>query len=306
MVTELEAESGVNYIDDLESQSSQWNVRPFQIVSLYDMLKLNADVYFALSSVIQEAMSVANIFKAGGRPLVDDQTKSLMAQDIKRAAELCAQLGLEVSARHAQGFVGRCGEPLTSDFAARDLHTIQMSIIYELQTKLFFHVPSDHAQHYLKPRDKWEEIIDRFPDTISDIEEAQRCFALGRYTAAVFHSVQITEVGLIELGKFIGVNDPLSGWTAVAQKLKQMIDTKYQQKTDFEKQNVSFIEQVQGTVEALKNAWRNKISHAHGKLTLMTGAEFHPDVAEEILVATRAFMRRLVEGLPKEEKAEDV
>jgi hypothetical protein len=57
-------------------------------------------------------------------------------------------------------------------------------------------------------------------------------------------------------------------------------------------------------VEALKNAWRNKISHAHGKLIVMTGEEFHPDVAEEILTATRAFMRRLAEGLPAKESQE--
>jgi hypothetical protein len=58
------------------------------------------------------------------------------------------------------------------------------------------------------------------------------------------------------------------------------------------------LEQIQGTVEGLKNAWRNKISHVQGKLTLMS-VEFSPEIAEEILLATRAFMRRLAEDLPK-------
>jgi hypothetical protein len=45
-------------------------------------------------------------------------------------------------------------------------------------------------------------------------------------------------------------------------------------------------------------AWHNKISHAQNKLVLMT-ADFSPDVAEEIRIASRSFMRRLATDLPK-------
>jgi len=114
----------------------------------------------------------------------------------------------------------------------------------------------------------------------------------------VFHCIQVIEHGLLHLGKFLGVSDPHSGWSAVASKLKKIVDTEYTRKTDFEKRHAAFIEQMQGTVEALKNAWRNKISHAHGKLTLL-GADLTPDIAEEIMTASRAFMRRLAEELPK-------
>src|SRR5207237_738480 len=118
------------------------------------------------------------------------------------------------------------------------------------------------------PREKWEQVIDRFPDTVLDVEESAKCFALSRYAAAVFHSIQIVEYGLIELGKFIKVNDPKSGWTAVSNKLDQIIKTEHKNRSDFEKQYFSFLEQMQGTVTSLKNAWRNKISHAQGRLML--------------------------------------
>jgi hypothetical protein len=52
-----------------------------------------------------------------------------------------------------------------------------------------------------------------------------------------------------------------------------------------------------GTVEALKTAWRNKISHVQGKLVLLT-SDFTPEVAEEIVMASRAFMRRLATEMP--------
>ena len=47
-------------------------------------------------------------------------------------------------------------------------------------------------------------MITKFPNTLDDIEEAHKCFALDRFAAAIFHSNQIIEIGLIELGKFIG------------------------------------------------------------------------------------------------------
>ena len=102
----------------------------------------------------------------------------------------------------------------------------------------------------------------------------------------------MVEIGLIALGNSIGVTDPISGWAAVTNKLQAIIKTKHQDRSPAEQKHSAFLEQMAATVEGLKNAWRNKVSHAHGKLTLMT-SDFSPDIAEEILMATRAFMRRL-------------
>lgn len=174
---------------------------------------------------------------------------------------------------------------------------LQGRLVDEMESKCFWALTTREREYYERPRNGWDETIARFADLVTDVEEASKCFALSRYPAAVFHSVQIVEIGLIELGKFINVSDPQSGWTAVSGALTKIIKTDYKMLGEFEKMNRPFLEQVQGTVDGLKNAWRNKISHAHGKLILMT-KDFSPDVAEEILFATRAFMRRLADGLP--------
>jgi hypothetical protein len=172
-----------------------------------------------------------------------------------------------------------------------------------MKRRSFFALSLEETKYYSQPHFGWEAIIERFPQAVMDIEEARKCFALSRYAASVFHSVQIVEAGLIDLGGFLEVTDPISGWTAVANALKKAIAKPYPQRTEFERANGEFIEQLQGTVEALKNAWRNKISHAHGRLSVLT-ADYNPEIAVEILYATRAFMRRLAEGLPSSEKAE--
>jgi hypothetical protein len=178
-------------------------------------------------------------------------------------------------------------------------------LIDELGSKCFWALTTKEREYYEQPRNGWNEIIARFPDSVTDVEEASKCFALSRYAAAVFHSVQIVEVGLIDLGEFIGVNDPHSGWTAVSAALDKVIAKKHQDRTAFERDNFKFLEQVQGTVAGLKNAWRNKISHVQGRITLMT-KDFSPEVAEEILYATRSFMRRLADGLPSKSVASSV
>jgi hypothetical protein len=171
-------------------------------------------------------------------------------------------------------------------------------LVDELSGRIFWVLSTKEHQLYVEPRKGWEIIIERFPNAVGDIEEAERCLAVSRYAGAVFHSVQVVEAGLIELGKLIGVTDPHSGWTAVSNRLKKIIDTKHQDRSPLEQQHFPFLEQIQGTIESLKNAWRNKVSHAQGKLVLMT-SDFSPEIAEEILFATRAFMRRLATEMPK-------
>jgi hypothetical protein len=89
--------------------------------------------------------------------------------------------------------------------------------------------------------------------------------------------------------------------TAVSKSLDAIVQKPHKSRSLFEKKNFGFLEQLQGTVHGLKNAWRNKISHAQGRLALMT-ADFNEEIAEEILIATRAFTRRLAEGLPPSKK----
>lgn len=272
---------------------------PSRIVSLYELMRrFNAALF----------MNLAGMLTAAARSTegqIEADQKQRLAAMIGNFRNEFRTMGLEASKATTEKML----KFLTPESCTwRDFgflaDELKSRLLDETVGRWYFCLQGQEIPYYKHPRDKWEIIISRFPQAGVDIEEASRCWACSRYTAAVFHSVQIVEIGLIDLGAFIGVNDPMSGWTAVSQRLKKIIDTKYQDLSEFEKANRPFLEQLQGTVESLKNAWRNKISHAYGKLTVMSGAEFHPDVAEEILIATRAFMRRLAEGLPEEQSKE--
>ncbi len=264
---------------------------PSRIVSLWQLMK-PFDASFWMGTVQGSTPS-------RGADTFSEVTRKLYLKTFRGFRETVTELGLPCAGATVDKLIKGLTKPsCTRDDVCDLLEELRPRLIDEMKGREFFILTTQEAAYYHNPRDKWEEIIERFPSAGNDVEESWKCLACSRYTAAVFHSLQVVEIGLIELGSFIGITDPLSGWTSVAQRLKKILDTKYDQLSQFEKDNRSFLEQTQGTVEGLKNAWRNKISHAHGKLFVMMGEEFHPDVAEEILIATRAFMRRLAEGLP--------
>jgi hypothetical protein len=220
-------------------------------------------------------------------------------------------VGTYIESLHPLGLSGACAtlrkmktqfetEGCTRQDIAKLSEELVGRLIDESADKIFFSLlprETDFFEHYARG---WEAAMARFKIR-GDVEEASKCFALSRFTASVFHSVQIVEVGLIELGIFLKVNDPKSGWTAVSSVLDAIIKKSHKDRSRFEKKNFEFLEQMQGTVQGIKNAWRNKISHAQGRLILMT-TNFSPEIAEEILFATRAFIRRLAEGIPAPKK----
>lgn len=207
--------------------------------------------------------------------------------------------GLKASNATLSALISLCepGKMNRAEFF-RLLEELQGRLRDEMLATVFFGLSPSEASIFSGWFEKWGTVLDRFPEAVGDIEEASKCWALARYPAAIFHSVSIVECGLIELGVFIGVTDFKSGWTAVSNALSNIIKKKRDDLTPFEQANFTFLEQVHGTVEALKNAWRNKISHAQGRLVVLPGS-FTPEIAEEILYATRSFMRRLAEGLPQ-------
>jgi hypothetical protein len=67
-------------------------------------------------------------------------------------------------------------------------------LIDETDDTIFFTLSPGEADFYKNPNRGWELAIDRFAIR-GDVEEASKCFALSRYSAAVFHSVQAVETG---------------------------------------------------------------------------------------------------------------
>lgn len=275
------------------------SVTPRKLVTALEILRFYADVY--ANAGYNLALAVRKFEAKGNRDARYERTATdWLKLQLKYLQRKCADL--PVSAVAIKQILDVLKAPpvlaaLPVGQLGRMLASVQATIEGELSTKLFFRLQHERSEFFKRPTKGWKKILERFPKASTDVEEMHKCFALSRYAAAVFHSVQSIELSLLELGKFLNVEDPKSGWTAVSNKLDKLMKGKFDELSEYHQKHFAFIEQMQATVIALQRAWRNKISHAQGKLVLMT-SEFSPDVAEEIIMATRAFMRRLATELP--------
>jgi hypothetical protein len=268
--------------------------RPGRLWSLWDMRILDASGLF----LVVRNMAIYGTKNQDDAQKIDSEWAKRNADAFASYVETLTALGLSGAKVSLERFIAKLR---TDGITWGDLidcsNETTGRLIDEMKDKKVMALTPREIALYNDPRHGWNLSIERFPQILDDVEEATKCFALSRYPAAVFHSIQAIEIGLIELGTFLKVQDPQSGWTAIAGGLQKVIDKKYKDRTRFERANFPFLEQMQGLVHGLKNAWRNKISHAHGRLVLIS-KEFSPEVAEEILLASRAFMRRLAEELP--------
>jgi len=262
-------------------------------VSLLEILQSYAEAYVKFAHVV-----AASICRLGYTTEFDDHRRKQLIDGLEAAIPHCERAELTLTTVHLMRVLAdvKAGVPKLEVYAK--LIELESRLEDELKTKLFFQLPLSKREFFESPQKGWDEVIARFPDSVMDIEEMRKCFALSRYAACVFHSVNAVEAGLIGLGNFIGVRDPKSGWTSVTAELERLVvKTKY---TDLDPKFQScfgFLDQTHATCVALKSAWRNKISHTQGRLAVMT-ADFSPDVAEEIIVASRSFMRRLATEMP--------
>jgi hypothetical protein len=277
--------------------SVPWRENPYRLVSLLDMFTFDARRLVRAMQYLAETtrMLGSSDFAGHFRDLTGPE---FYIRDIGDIVKYCDEMPFPMTKIPLERLLRLIGDPnLTTGVMSDLLGEATRRLRDEAGIHTLLQVSVERAKFYSQPRADWTEVISRFPDTASDIEEANICFALERYAACVFHCIQAVETGLIALGAFLGVKDPKSGWTATSNELKRITEKKYSDLSPFEAQHIASLRQIYATVGALQDAWRNKISHAHGRLAVMT-ADFSSRVAEEILIASRGFMRRLATDLP--------
>jgi hypothetical protein len=80
---------------------------------------------------------------------------------------------------------------------------------------------------------------------------------------------------------------------------KAINDKNWDEKTSLEKQHSKFLQSLLPLAFAMKEFWRHKMDHIANKLEWMD-TDFSPEVANDIVSATRAFMRRLAADSPQQ------
>jgi hypothetical protein len=174
---------------------------------------------------------------------------------------------------------------------------IHRTIRREMKTMLFVQIPADQTKWFWSKTEDWKTARERWPKLETDIREAAACYVFDRFGASIFHTLLVAEFGVIKLANLFEVAGDKPGWGAL-DRLEKILKRSYPDRNSVEQQYSKLLEQLLPLLLAIKSAWRDKISHVENKLIWMD-TDFSPQMAEEIIVATRGFMRRLAEELPK-------
>jgi len=263
-------------------------ILPGRMVTPLELLRFHADAFVGLAKNLHdmEVSLYTDQSQKQKTPIEDlgDYAKSLLF-----AKFLCEQIQLPVSTKHAEELIDALKH---GDLGSADVHAFHENIERELGCRVFLSMTPAAETRFSNSRKGWEEILAVFPDATEDVEEMNKCFALSRYSASIFHALLVAEHGVVRLGRLLGVTDPKEGWDATSKKLQKVVDGGHDNNTsgvDF-----SFLEQVNVCLQVMKHAWRNKVTHVAGR-PIVIKSEVADYIAEEMITATRAFMRRLTD-----------
>jgi hypothetical protein len=174
----------------------------------------------------------------------------------------------------------------------QDGRELAVRLTDELEGRFFLSLDAREAALYTTPLQEWERVAEAFPGATSDMEEASRCFALGRYTAGVFHLMRVVEAGVQATRRCLSIAEPSKpaerNWGFILRNIKEeMVRRKTAGWANAE--DASFFDEIYVSLDAVKNAWRNATMHVENKYT--------EEEAEHVLSAVRGFMRKLAERM---------
>jgi hypothetical protein len=173
-----------------------------------------------------------------------------------------------------------------------NLRVINDAVHDGLKGQLIFRYPTESASVLMRWTSDWARVIERFPGASDDIRSGTDLWALGHYTASVFHMMRVLENGLGELASELDVSYTTQNWQNVIEQIEAAIRKNQATLPKGEARNARLQVLSEAAKEFIyfKDGWRNFVSHNKG-----TYAESQ---ARSVLEHVRQFMIGLAKNLP--------
>jgi hypothetical protein len=144
-----------------------------------------------------------------------------------------------------------------------------------------------------------DDVADKFQSAAYEIDEAAKCFALDRYTAAVFHLMRTMEFGIKAVARCLQIPDPIKpaerNWGKMLGRIAGGMNAKWPTSADRTNGDGAIFEGLHASLDAIKNAWRNPTMHVENN--------YNEEEADHIFGVVMGFMKKLASrcdenGLP--------
>jgi hypothetical protein len=277
----------------------------YGLVRLADMLALPISKLLAATNRISSTAQMFSLCvgenKAAG---ITKCEHADFAASVGDFAVACREIGFAVTGEIATDLMAEWrharaeGENLI--FADGNLHRTHGHMVAllrvlssEAKTKVAMVLPAEKVALYEPKELLWgADVRSKFPSATKDIDEAAKCLAFGRSTAAVFHSMRVMEIALKAVRQCLGVSASGRNW---GDALKDIRDERAKRGLVKWAKN-DFFQDVYGRLDAIKDAWRNTTMHVENVYT--------EEDAARIFDYTKGFMEKIAShmdenGLPR-------
>jgi len=248
--------------------------------SLWDMLVFNARPFANLLLALAKNQEPLTLHS----DRLPDNTVYAMNSASDEIASHCDELDLPVSAEMA-----RNGLKGIKSFLHLRLSMNQMmnTLLIELNNRKFY-APTRNMWKYFENSSLFGgDVFANFPSANEDIQEAGTCLSLDRATACVMHLNRALEVSLLALANAVGVTKK-NDWGAYIREIAKELDARMKS-SGVRSHDEQFYAEALANFDRLRHVYRNPTMHPEKTYSI--------DRAEEILLATKAFMSHLATHL---------
>lgn len=157
-------------------------------------------------------------------------------------------------------------------------------LIDALKRRTLLQLSDEETLHYEKHSLGWETVTANFPSAVLEIEEANKCFSLGRYTACVFHCMRCFEPAIKAVSAAVGVTGYVADWGTYIRKIDEAVHVMWPNRADQTSRAAQDrYSEILVRLGSLKDAFRNPTMHKPERV-------YTEEMAREVLAHTRAFM----------------
>ncbi len=268
-----------------------------RIWSLWELLKIIENGQF---------LSLVNTISVNSSLLSDvehpdyDFLRPNIIEQVKVLIVFLKEIDLPVSLLKAKDLIEllNTGTNISNKGMQKEIFVFFDIIEKEMSAKRFFLVENNRVEFYDKANNLFgDEVVNKYPNAIDDIEGAGRCLALGEGTACVMHLMRVMESGLKSLSSSLGITYAPS-WDSHLKQIERNISLNHKNKSIEWKNNEKIYRDLSGDLLTIKQAWRNPTMHV--------GRKYSSDEAYEIYTAVRNFMKKITTELPKTNEAPQV
>ncbi len=251
------------------------------------MLRLHGEVFYRATTALSSFRLLAS--SRGGK--IQISVRGILKHHARALSTQLEALQANVTARAMDRLLVLLdGDACTFKDARKAIDEVDSRLRDELSSLVVFCLEVEKLR-YFEPADPLfgQEVADKLPLAIPDIQDAGKCLSFAQGTATVFHLMRVMEAALKSLATLLGIPYAPS-WESYITQIETKITAKHKTKSVKWKTDEPFYRDILGDLQAIKIAWRNPTMHIVRR--------YSPDEAEDIFRTVCTFLKRLAPRLP--------